>query len=438
MTEALIQFLKAKGFNPENFSHSTFSADRETALMCAAKEGNFAVANELLDLGANPDLADEGEFGGHTPLIRAAENNHPHLIDLLLKRKANPDLMNALWGQTALLCAAEWGHKEAVLALLKNGIPINQTGRNGRTAMSYAADTGREELIRILLKHKADVNHRTNNCGTPISFATLSGRRQIAEFLLQSKADLIITSSISPLNIAAIGDNGKNGIYGIMLNQITFLALIEARNLRQSIQSKEQHKGECTASRLASLIDFKNHLQQYVMQFTSETKITDEKRQQEINTSLQNVLDSVLKQTAISPVLDGSLILNQGLIQQVLPNLGRDLISRILGFLQNGYGETVHRGIEKLYAEYVATTSKAVFFYFRISDTQRCPDMVAYGARNKELPPVIICHQKPLVWQKKDKDELDWEKFKKSYNKNFPTKEAEGYGPGAVVVKRFS
>ena len=83
------------------------------------------------------------------PLMAAAENGHPEVVEALLK--ANADV-NATTndGRTAPMAAAENGHPEVVEALLRVGADVNAKAANGETAMSLATKGGVAEIVQLL------------------------------------------------------------------------------------------------------------------------------------------------------------------------------------------------------------------------------------------------------------------------------------------------
>ena len=77
-----------------------------SALLWAAKHGQEATAQKLLDGGANIQAKDED---GQTPLSWAARNGHEAVVKLLLAEDSvDPDSKDD--GQTPLSLAAEQGH----------------------------------------------------------------------------------------------------------------------------------------------------------------------------------------------------------------------------------------------------------------------------------------------------------------------------------------
>lgn len=80
----------------------------------AASEGRLADVRALLDRGASRDS--EAVDGVTTALVGAAREGHAEVVELLLQRGADPNLMDG-HGRSALQCARENGH-DAVAQLI--------------------------------------------------------------------------------------------------------------------------------------------------------------------------------------------------------------------------------------------------------------------------------------------------------------------------------
>ena len=84
--------------------------DGTTALGWAANHSNVAIAELLLNKGANPDLTNELGIG---PLSLAITNGSSALVKLLLSKGANPNVAREN-GETPLMTAARLGQVETM------------------------------------------------------------------------------------------------------------------------------------------------------------------------------------------------------------------------------------------------------------------------------------------------------------------------------------
>ena len=106
-----------------------------TALLFAAREGDVASAQLLLDAGADPNdrMAD-----GTGALVLAAHSGNSLVAKLLLERGADPNDNRV--GYTALLAAVLRGDGDLVSALLSRGANPNARLERGTTSRRYSKD----------------------------------------------------------------------------------------------------------------------------------------------------------------------------------------------------------------------------------------------------------------------------------------------------------
>ena len=129
--------------------------------------------------------------------------------------------------------AAMNGDREAVRALLKQGLDVNESQGDGTTALHWAAMKGDAELAQMLLY--AGANHRaTTRLGayTPLYLAAKGGHAAVVAALLAAGADPKARTSngTTPLMIAAAAGETK-----------TITALVENGS---DINAKDEAKGE--------------------------------------------------------------------------------------------------------------------------------------------------------------------------------------------------
>lgn len=110
-------------------------------LMLAANSGSVESVKVLLDKGASPSVAHEGN--GVTPLVAAAVGGSSEMVRLLLQKRANVDQAESRnW--TALCFAAQYGHHEIVDLLLASGADAGWVTAAGLTPWMLALDAQRD------------------------------------------------------------------------------------------------------------------------------------------------------------------------------------------------------------------------------------------------------------------------------------------------------
>lgn len=147
---------------PVNYKETRFGS---TLLFLAIFNGQYESAQTLLELGANPNLADT--YQGTTPIIQAASNEDPKYLALLLKYKGNPnssenapEMEGNTTRNTALIKAISFEEESSlkkVRMLIDAGANVNSDNQ-GRTnlPLSLAIMLGKMQIVLCLLENNAD------------------------------------------------------------------------------------------------------------------------------------------------------------------------------------------------------------------------------------------------------------------------------------------
>uniref|UniRef100_A0A1X7U0K3 Uncharacterized protein n=1 Tax=Amphimedon queenslandica TaxID=400682 RepID=A0A1X7U0K3_AMPQE len=168
----------------------------DTALIVAARKGNCDVVELLLKKGADPSHSNDY---GYTALIVAAEGGHYDIVQLLLNNGADLSTADNL-GDTALVAAARVGHDEIVQLLSEEADPNTSvhtpilcdtetvSGQRGDTALIAVAREGNCDVVELLLKKGVDPNSYSygNNA---LIVAAEEGHYDIVQLLLKNGAN---------------------------------------------------------------------------------------------------------------------------------------------------------------------------------------------------------------------------------------------------------
>jgi ankyrin repeat protein len=189
--------------------HDVAGAEGSAALVWAATRNDLAMADLLLRAGADAKAANE--FGA-TALYAAAAHADPAMTEKLLAAgaDANTPLMS---GETPLMEAAGRGNLATVRALLSNKANTNARELNGgQTALMWALSHRQSAVVEELIKHGADVNAGSKTGFTPLMFAAQQGDVDSAGVLLRAGAkpnDAQPKTGLTPLMIASAMAHAK-------------------------------------------------------------------------------------------------------------------------------------------------------------------------------------------------------------------------------------
>ena len=168
--------------------------DGNTPLIVASYGGWVKVVQHLINpvggLGANDRGANvkQANNKGFTALVVAAEQGHKEVVDELLLELFSKDVnWENIEGFTALAVAAEKGHKEVVKKLIDKlidiGVDVNKENKSGITPLIAAAQQGHYYVVELISKY-ADVNKEDNKGFTALYYAAEAGHENIVNELI--------------------------------------------------------------------------------------------------------------------------------------------------------------------------------------------------------------------------------------------------------------
>ncbi len=185
-------------------------ADGATALFAATESYFSGIVEELVRRGADVNLT---LFDGTPPLCVAAVNGDIESLKHLLRAPGVQVDLKSGQQSTALFYAAEFGHKEVVELLLRNGADPDEAGKDRVGPLHIASLSGHTEIVELLLDAGADMDAKTEQDYTCYQVAQFSGNEATIRLIQERMHDKEVRQSrieeLSPsLEHAAPGETG--------------------------------------------------------------------------------------------------------------------------------------------------------------------------------------------------------------------------------------
>jgi len=162
-----------------------------TQLTAAAREGDVARINELLNKGAKVDEFPPGKWSA-TPLYWSLFECKYDAARLLLKKGANVNLTDS-YGTSPLHLAVCCKKVELsfIEHLIQKGADVNyKNTSDGLTSLHYASSSGSVDMAKLLIDKGADINAADHKGTTPLMLAVQKNSLPVAKLLLERGADI--------------------------------------------------------------------------------------------------------------------------------------------------------------------------------------------------------------------------------------------------------
>eukprot|EP01126_Amoeba_proteus_P003913 TRINITY_DN1131_c0_g1_i17.p1 TRINITY_DN1131_c0_g1~~TRINITY_DN1131_c0_g1_i17.p1 ORF type:complete len:169 (+),score=34.84 TRINITY_DN1131_c0_g1_i17:598-1104(+) len=150
------------------------------------RNGDQVLLEQLLNAGGNINLQDSN---GKTLLHVAIQEGRWEIVDLLLKKRADPKLTNE--GEVSCLhFAAAQGDKNGFVKILSLGLDINAVNKNGKTPLHVASEKGHLDVIKVLLMNGASTTIKDGfgrnpaECGRTTAYNLITNHKPGTKYVL--------------------------------------------------------------------------------------------------------------------------------------------------------------------------------------------------------------------------------------------------------------
>ncbi|XP_017779246.1 PREDICTED: uncharacterized protein LOC108564669 isoform X2 [Nicrophorus vespilloides] len=205
-----------------------------SSLHHAALNGHKDIVRLLLEHDALTNIVDSK---GSSPLHLAAWSGNVDIVRLMLSGHSYCDVnLKSKDDETALHCAAQYGHTAVVAVLLEHGCDPAIRNSRGENALDLAAQYGRLETVELLVRRHPFLIQQmqrfipgTKFPHTPLHLASRNGHKVVVEVLLRSGLDVnILTPAGTALHEAALC--GKFEVVKTLLEYGVDLHIKDAHN----------------------------------------------------------------------------------------------------------------------------------------------------------------------------------------------------------------
>ncbi len=163
----------------------------------AAQYGNLEVVNLLLKFGAYVNVKEEN---GMTALMSAAQNGHKEIASLLINN--NADLISTFKAYIDVVIALQHNHPDiaylilsdqkyfySMVAIIDTPIISDEQDEN-LTLLMLASKKGYANIVQLLVDNHIDIDVVNESGYTALMYAIEAGQEEIVDILLKARADM--------------------------------------------------------------------------------------------------------------------------------------------------------------------------------------------------------------------------------------------------------
>ena len=159
-------------------------------------------------------------------------------VQLLVKSRALADFANHK-GTTALMRASQEGHLDISDILLGAGADVNRKNREGMNALMLASQRGHGAMVLLLIKSSAAMDEQTAQGSTALMLACKRGHEKCVEVLVAMGAEIFIRDIRSRTACDTATKRGYMDLLAILNTQLQVRRTQEIRHAQRTIQLLE-------------------------------------------------------------------------------------------------------------------------------------------------------------------------------------------------------
>lgn len=169
-------------------SASITKIDFSNPLATSGSNGHYGAVEKLISQGHSLD--DRVEGTNRTALHLAVMKNKTKIVQLLLYRKADPNLVDS-HSQTALHLASQFAPNICHMLVSAGArLEVKELFNNGQTALHMLASHNYSDTLQYLIDSKANINAQTMNGTTPLHKAISQNSVAAVKVLIRAGANL--------------------------------------------------------------------------------------------------------------------------------------------------------------------------------------------------------------------------------------------------------
>jgi ankyrin repeat protein len=199
--------LKKEEIKKEEIKKEEIKKEELSDIWSVSKEGDVDKVREKLATGIDPNIVEP--VNGDTALMLASFAGKIECVRELIKSGADVNIVGPVNGDTALMLASSAGKIECVRELIRSGADVNIQNKHGTTALIYASGAKNIECIKVLINSGANVTLQNINSYTALMSASHTGKIECIEELVNSGADVNFQSKYGMTALMIASQSGQ-------------------------------------------------------------------------------------------------------------------------------------------------------------------------------------------------------------------------------------